>query len=93
MRRRQHHCRRRAGGGKAYPTQLGKILGTSGKSTTSASAARTLLNGGDKPYQKQAAFQAALAYKPDVVVIMLGTNDTKPQNWSSKTSLPPTTRT
>ena len=44
----------------------------------------TLLNHGDKPYQKENAFKAALAYKPDVVVIMLGTNDTKPQNWKFK---------
>jgi alpha-L-fucosidase len=44
----------------------------------------TLLNHGDKPYQKEGAFKSALAYKPDVVVIMLGTNDTKPQNWKHK---------
>ena len=44
----------------------------------------TLLNGGDKPYQKQALFQDALKFNPDIVVIMLGTNDTKPQNWRLK---------
>ena len=27
------------------------------------------------------AYQKALGFKPDVVIIMLGTNDTKPQNW------------
>jgi pimeloyl-ACP methyl ester carboxylesterase/lysophospholipase L1-like esterase len=44
----------------------------------------TLLNSGDKPYQKQAAFEEAIAFRADIVVIMLGTNDTKPQNWVHK---------
>ena len=41
----------------------------------------TLMNSGNKPYQKTGAFKKALEFKPDVVVIMLGTNDTKPNNW------------
>jgi len=41
----------------------------------------TLLNAGDKPYQKEAAFAKALDFKPQVLVIMLGTNDTKPWNF------------
>lgn len=44
----------------------------------------TLLNRGNLPYQKQRAFKAALDYDPQVVVVMLGTNDTKPQNWKFK---------
>jgi lysophospholipase L1-like esterase len=39
------------------------------------------LKKGDFPYWKEAAYQKALEFKPDRVVIMLGTNDTKPQNW------------
>src|SRR5690606_3136792 len=38
----------------------------------------------NKPYQQQESFKSALAFAPDVVVIMLGTNDTKPQNWQFK---------
>jgi pimeloyl-ACP methyl ester carboxylesterase/lysophospholipase L1-like esterase len=45
---------------------------------------RTLLNAGDFPYQKEGAFQDALKFNPDVVIIMLGTNDSKPQNWKFK---------
>ena len=53
----------------------------SGKSATSASAAARCCNKGDFPYWNEKAYQNALAFKPDVVIIMLGTNDTKPQNW------------
>lgn len=44
----------------------------------------TLLNAGDRPYQKQTAFSDALAFGADIVIIMLGTNDTKAQNWAHK---------
>ena len=44
----------------------------------------TMLKKGDKPYDKQKAYTEALAWKPDVVVIKLGTNDSKPQNWKHK---------
>lgn len=42
----------------------------------------TLLQKGDKPYVKQPAYKQALAWQPDMVVIMLGTNDSKPYNWA-----------
>jgi lysophospholipase L1-like esterase len=41
----------------------------------------TLLSKGDLPYVKQKAFEEARAFKPNIVVINLGANDTKPQNW------------
>jgi lysophospholipase L1-like esterase len=42
---------------------------------------RTMLNKGDNPYMNEMAWKDAQAFKPDVVVIKLGTNDSKPQNW------------
>ena len=41
----------------------------------------TLLKKGDKPYWKLRAFEEATKFDPNVVIIKLGTNDTKPQNW------------
>ena len=67
--------------GKSYPTQLQGLLGESWVVGNFGVSGRTLLKKGDFPYWKEAAYQKALAFKPDVVVIMLGTNDTKPQNW------------
>jgi lysophospholipase L1-like esterase len=40
-----------------------------------------MLNKGDFPYMNEMAWRDALAFKPDVVVIKLGTNDSKPENW------------
>ncbi len=47
----------------------------------------TLLKNGDNPYWKQAAFVRAKKYEPNVVIIMLGTNDSKPQNWARATEI------
>jgi acyl-CoA thioesterase-1 len=46
----------------------------------------TMLRQGDSPYIRQGAYTAAQTYNPDIVVIMLGTNDSKPQNWQYKDS-------
>ena len=40
-----------------------------------------VLRKGDRPYWKEKAYRNALASAPDYVILMLGTNDTKPQNW------------
>ena len=47
-------------------------------------SARTMMNSGDLPYMNEIAWQDALAFQPDVVVIKLGTNDTKSHNWKDK---------
>ena len=70
--------------GKSYPTQLGQLLGDPWEVRNFGNSGSTLLNKGNKPYQKQRQFSAALAYNPHVVIIMLGTNDTKPNNWKLK---------
>jgi len=70
--------------GNSYPAQLGRMLGENWVVKNFGVSGATLLNHGDRPYQKQAAFKQALASQPDVVVIKLGTNDTKPQNWKFK---------
>ena len=46
-------------------------------------SARTLMNSGDRPYMKEKMYQDARDYQADVITIMLGTNDTKPENWTS----------
>lgn len=70
-----------AGKGRAYPSQLQELLGDKWKVGNFGVSGRTLLKKGDYPYWNEKAYQNALAFKPDVVIIMLGTNDTKPQNW------------
>ncbi|MES2921201.1 MAG: GDSL-type esterase/lipase family protein [Verrucomicrobiota bacterium] len=67
--------------GQSYPSQLQAMLGDSWKVGNFGVSGRTLLKKGDHPYWNEKAYQNALQSAPDVVIIMLGTNDTKPQNW------------
>ena len=64
-----------------YPAQLQKMLGEGYWVKNFGVSGRTMLNKGDHPYMKETAWRDALAFKPDIVVIKLGTNDSKPQNW------------
>ena len=68
----------------SYPAQLGRMLGDKWEVRNFGVSGATLLKKGDKPYDKQKAYTEALAFKPDVVIIKLGTNDSKPQNWAKK---------
>ena len=79
--------------GESYPDQLGRMLGEKWQVRNFGVSGSTLLAKGDKPYIKEKAYAAALEYKPDVVVIALGTNDSKhptaadakaPNNWQHK---------
>jgi rhamnogalacturonan acetylesterase len=65
----------------SYPSQLQRMLGDKYDVRNFGVGGATLLNHGDKPYQKQAAFRRALDEQPDIVIVMLGANDTKPWNW------------
>ena len=64
-----------------YPAELQKILGENYWVKNFGVSGRTLLKKGDQPYMDELAWQDARAFNPDIVVIKLGTNDTKPQNW------------
>jgi len=66
----------------AYPVVLGRLLGTNYVASNFGVSGTTLLRKGDSPYWNQSAFQQATNYKPNIVTIMLGTNDSKPQNWA-----------
>ncbi|MEZ0300275.1 MAG: GDSL-type esterase/lipase family protein [Candidatus Methylacidiphilales bacterium] len=71
-------------GNGPYPRQLQGFLGDKWEVKTFAISGITLMNSGNAPFMKKPAYQAAQDYKPDVVIIMLGTNDTKPKNWEKK---------
>ena len=67
-----------------YPAQLQKILGDSCYVRNFGVGARTLLNKGDHPFMNELAWRDALAFNPHVVIIKLGTNDSKTENWKHK---------
>ena len=64
-----------------YPALLQKKLGSDYWVRNFGVSGRTMLNRGDQPYMKEVAWADAQRFKPDIVVIKLGTNDSKPQNW------------
>lgn len=70
--------------GMSYPSQLQELLGNSWIVENFGLSGRTLMRSGDRPYWNEEAFRKAQQFRPDVVIIMLGTNDTKPQNWTHK---------
>lgn len=65
----------------SYPAQLQRMLGDDYEVRNFGRSGATLLKKGNLPYWKTKQFKDATAYVPDVVVIKLGTNDTKPDNW------------
>ena len=67
--------------GMSYPEQLQKMLGSPWIVKNFGKSGRTLLKQGDFPYWNESIYQDALQFAPDAVIIKLGTNDTKPQNW------------
>lgn len=68
----------------SYPAVLQSLLGDKAKVMNAGFNSRTMLMTADKPYMKEKLFHEALAFEPEIVVIKLGTNDTKPQNWTTK---------
>ncbi len=67
-----------------YPAQLGRMLGEEYEVRNFGVNGATLLKKGDKPYWKLKAYANARDFQPEVVVIKLGTNDSKPHNWKHK---------
>ena len=70
--------------GKKYPEQLQTLLGSTYEVRNYGIGGRTLLKKGDYPYWNEAKYAEVLQWQPDMVVIKLGTNDSKPQNWQHK---------
>jgi acyl-CoA thioesterase I len=68
------------GGASSYPGQLGPLLGGGYDVRNFGVGGTTLLKKGDFPYWNETAFVNALDFKPHIVVLSLGTNDSKPQN-------------
>jgi len=70
--------------GMAWPAQLQGLFDGRWEIRNFGAAGTTLLAKADHPYIHQQAFKNALAFHPDVVIVMLGLNDAKPANWAHK---------
>jgi acetyl esterase/lipase/lysophospholipase L1-like esterase len=66
---------------QGYPAQLQNMLGDDYCVKNFGVGGRTMLNKGDYPYMNELAWRDALDFCPDVAIVKLGTNDSKPENW------------
>jgi lysophospholipase L1-like esterase len=64
-----------------YVTKLGGLLGAGYQVENFGHSAYSMLTIADKSYWDSPMFQAAQDFQPDIVTIMLGTNDAHPDYW------------
>lgn len=67
-----------------YPAVLQRLLGDGFQVENFGISYRTVQQSADYPYRNEEEFPRSLAFKPDIVVLMLGTNDAKLSNWQSE---------
>ena len=65
------------------PASSGRFLGNAYTTNNYGVSGTTLLKKGDVPYWNTQQFTDSHTVNPNIVVIMLGTNDSKPQNWGT----------
>ncbi|MCQ2204136.1 MAG: GDSL-type esterase/lipase family protein [Bacteroidales bacterium] len=68
----------------AYPALLDSILGDGYEVMNFGRSATTMMKTGDFPYWSAKEFTNALRYHPDIIVLKLGTNDSKLFQWDAK---------
>lgn len=61
----------------SYPAVLGRRLGSNYQVRNYGVGGATLLNSGLKPYESLPEYSEALAFKPQILIVGLGTNDSK----------------
>lgn len=66
----------------SYPAQLQQLLGGRYLVENFGASGYTLQKNANFPYWNHPNFQKSSDFQPDVVFLMLGTNDTKPYNWT-----------
>ncbi len=71
---------------EAYPAQLSSMLGEGYEVRNFGKQSTTVMKNGSLPYWNTAEYANSLNYNPDIVVIMLGTNDARPENWENNSS-------
>lgn len=66
-----------------YPAMLGKALGDEYCVGNFGVSGCTVQASGDHPYTETESFTESLAFNADIVILMMGTNDSKQQNWKN----------
>lgn len=66
----------------SYPAVLQRILGPDVEVRNFGISGFCVLDTADCPYRSTMQYQASLRYKPDIVIVMLGSNDSKIANFA-----------
>lgn len=69
----------------SYPAMLQTLLGDAWTVENFGNPGSTLMAGTNRPYTEQEEYQASLNMAADVYLVMLGTNDAKPDFWDTDT--------
>ena len=67
---------------KGYPAQLQRLLGNGYVVKNYGVGARCVMSTSDHPYMQEQAWRDAKAFLPNIVLIKLGTNDSKDYQWN-----------
>lgn len=67
-----------------YPAVLGRLLGDEYHVANFGISGSTIQDTGDQPYTATKAYKNSLAYEADILIFMLGSNDSKPENWTDE---------
>lgn len=67
----------------SYPARLQSLLGKHYQVKNYGASGYTMQKAADYPYWEHPNFQKCMDFQPDIVLLMLGTNDGKTYNWVS----------
>lgn len=67
-----------------YPHILGQLLGENYHVNNYGISGSTVQFDGDQPYNNTTAYTDSLNHQCDILIFMLGSNDSKPENWVSE---------
>lgn len=68
----------------SYPALLADLLGEEYQVWNYGLTARTLQSTGNLPYCDEKQYEESLSQNADIVILMLGTNDSKPDFWNAE---------
>lgn len=72
-----------------WPDYIAPLLGYEYTITNCGASGTTMIQEGNAPYWDTAQYTNGLNSSPDIVIIMLGSNDSKPYNWIYQTNYTP----
>ena len=77
-------CMLRNRGKNNYPAVLNRLLGENYCVNNFGYTDRTAIKSGDLPFTNEKLYRQSLEFNPNIVVFLLGSNDSKEKNWNKE---------